>query len=621
MTAIAKACAALFGTSETVVNGLTCSATSPATMTVQIGAGEIYQIEPIEATACGTLPQNTAYSILKQGIQLGTYTTSTLATPGTSGQSINYLIEAQYQDQDLSLDPTTGNSPVVLQFYDAATPSSPWSGPNNAGTSSNTFRDGIVAYQVKAGVAAASGSQVTPTPDTGYVGLWVVTVPYGATSLTSANIAQYAGAPILQDSVLQMLLKGNGNYAVDAGVANAYVVTPTGPVPDALTDGLEVSFYAAHPNTTASTLNAWGSGAKPLTGMAGALQGGEIVTGMYRAKYSTATGGFQLIGQGAGALQVAPATQSEHAVQMGQIQAQAGTAFTSAGTAPAYTITPTPAVTNTAPTRLRVKFPSAGTTGSNTLAASGQSALPLMQYAPGGTLIPATITAGLLSDCECDGTHWIVLDPVSAPGGFSGYGTISASRSLTVSDIGQALFASANNCTLTLPTPTSLGVVSGAAVLIFTDGETGTVVTAGSGVTLNGPGGASSSITMNSGQSMTIVAVGTTTWQVVSSTASLGANGDFGSSLGGAGYQKLPGGLIIQWGYVTTNSSGVATFTHPIAFPNNNFRVFVTYQSGILTANFVNGGGGTLTASTACVSNVSNAAVSGAVVNFFVIGD
>lgn len=196
MTAIAKVCAALFGTNG-VVNGLTCIPTSPATMTVQFGAGEVYQMAYIEATASGTLPANTAYSILKQGIQFGTYTTSTFTTPSTAGQSINYLVQVQYQDSDLSLDPTTGNSPVVLQFYNSTNPATPWSGPNNSGSTSNTFRDGIVAYSIVAGVAATTGSQVTPTPSAGWIPISVVTVPYGASSLTATNISVYPGASIL----------------------------------------------------------------------------------------------------------------------------------------------------------------------------------------------------------------------------------------------------------------------------------------------------------------------------------------------------------------------------------------------------------------------------------------
>lgn len=204
MVALGKLSAAMLGTNA-IANGLPCTPTIPASMTVQIGAGELYQVEPLEATVCGTLPADTARQILKQGIRLDTFTTGTFATPVTSGQSTNYLIEAQYQDADISLDPTSGASPVVLQFFDVDNPSQPWSGPNNSGSTSNTFRDGVIAYQIKPGVAANTGSQVTPTPDAGWIGLWVVTVPFGATTLTAGNISQYPGAPVLSASLLAQI--------------------------------------------------------------------------------------------------------------------------------------------------------------------------------------------------------------------------------------------------------------------------------------------------------------------------------------------------------------------------------------------------------------------------------
>lgn len=39
-------------------------------------------------------------------------------------------------------------------------------------------------------------------------------------------------------------------------------------------------------------------------------------------------------------------------------------------------------------------------------------------------------------------------------------------------------------------------------------------------------------------------------------------------SLSAIGYQKLPGGLILQWGGVSSGSGAAAIFTYPIAFPN-----------------------------------------------------
>lgn len=52
----------------------------------------------------------------------------------------------------------------------------------------------------------------------------------------------------------------------------------------------------------------------------------------------------------------------------------------------------------------------------------------------------------------------------------------------------------------------------------------------------------------------------------------LSALADFAKSLGQNGYQKLPGGLIIQWGY----SSTWASVTFPTAFPNNIYCVVST---------------------------------------------
>ena len=50
------------------------------------------------------------------------------------------------------------------------------------------------------------------------------------------------------------------------------------------------------------------------------------------------------------------------------------------------------------------------------------------------------------------------------------------------------------------------------------------------------------------------------------------------SSLASSGYQKLPSGLIIQWGTFTTSSSGFTNWTFPVAFPNGVYQVFGTPQ-------------------------------------------
>lgn len=59
----------------------------------------------------------------------------------------------------------------------------------------------------------------------------------------------------------------------------------------------------------------------------------------------------------------------------------------------------------------------------------------------------------------------------------------------------------------------------------------------------------------------------------------------FAASRSGPGYQKLPGGLIIQWGSIGSDSSGTVTFTFPVAFPNAAFpplaSPYVLYGSNV----------------------------------------
>ncbi|WP_414718289.1 pyocin knob domain-containing protein [Stutzerimonas stutzeri] len=57
--------------------------------------------------------------------------------------------------------------------------------------------------------------------------------------------------------------------------------------------------------------------------------------------------------------------------------------------------------------------------------------------------------------------------------------------------------------------------------------------------------------------------------------ATLGAVGadSFSSSLAATGYQRLHGGLIIQWGSVSVGANTTAAVTFPIAFPNACLRV------------------------------------------------
>ena len=224
MIALGYLAQATLGTS-TVADGLACTQQTVANMTVNIAPGSIIALTTVDGTAYGSLAADTTDPLVKMGINQSVVVSSsfgTITAPGTSGQSINYLIQAAFQESD-------ANS-VVLPYYNSSNPAVPYSGPSNSGTPQNTQRIQRVNLGLKAGSPATTGSQVTPTPDSGFVGLWVITVAYAQTSITSGNIAQYPGAPFIGIKLPQVYTSIFSTFHVVTGarVAGTIYTNSTG---------------------------------------------------------------------------------------------------------------------------------------------------------------------------------------------------------------------------------------------------------------------------------------------------------------------------------------------------------------------------------------------------------
>jgi hypothetical protein len=199
-----------------IADGLACTPTAPASLTVTVGPGSIAALSTIDAAAFGSLPAETSDPLIKMGINIAP-TTFTLTAPATSGQTINYLIQATLLESDAT--------PVVLPYYNAANPAQPFSGPGNAGTAQNTQRLQSVQLQLKPGAPANAGSQVTPSIDDGWVGLYVITVNFGQSQVTAGNIAILPTAPFVQFK-LNSLTPGFSRMATF--YASAPFVVPNG---------------------------------------------------------------------------------------------------------------------------------------------------------------------------------------------------------------------------------------------------------------------------------------------------------------------------------------------------------------------------------------------------------
>ena len=308
MVGLSKLASAILGTLNTV-NGLACAASSPASMTVNISAGEIYSLQNIDGSAYSSLPADTTHQIVKQGVLLDAITLNCPA-PTTNGFSINYLIEAAYQDVD--------ENPVLLPYYNSSNPSQSFSGQNNSGASQNTIRSGLCSIQVKAGISAITGNQLTPAAHVGYTGLWVVTVSSTTTSITSANISLVSGAPFIGETLTQKMSKTTADslyttpaqveqlieqYAGQAIQLTGSSNTFTGAVAPAITAnvslGEPVTVFFPSAITAAATINLGGGVTALVDAQGNAFSTTNTVpSGNSIVQYNAVLSKFQVLGLG-----------------------------------------------------------------------------------------------------------------------------------------------------------------------------------------------------------------------------------------------------------------------------------------------------------------------------------
>lgn len=200
MIGVGKLTKAILG-SGPLLNDLTCVPTGPASLNVILNPGEIYTLEAIDGTTYGPIPAD-AREIVKQGILMDDVTIP-LTAPATPGQSIDYLLQVIYQDADEDPEnrPFFSASPAVV----------------------DTTRRGNLVSNIKAGVPAATGTQVTPTPDAGYTGAWVITVANGQTQINSGDIVEYDAALFITEKLQTKISQAfaDARYALSSSFNNS----------------------------------------------------------------------------------------------------------------------------------------------------------------------------------------------------------------------------------------------------------------------------------------------------------------------------------------------------------------------------------------------------------------
>lgn len=144
----------------------------------------------------------------------------------------------------------------------------------------------------------------------------------------------------LNEAIQRQIDAQSGNYMLDTGAANAYVVAMS-PAITAYTDGITVRVRAVNANTGASTLNAGGGAASLLNDIGGALAAADIPAGgVFSATYVASLNAFlvnslvpsQVMGQAAADARYAELLDKTNAQAVCFTKTAAGTISVLAGT-------------------------------------------------------------------------------------------------------------------------------------------------------------------------------------------------------------------------------------------------------------------------------------------------
>jgi hypothetical protein len=282
--------------STTQLDGFECTPNSPADLNVIVGEGTITILKDVLDTALGELPTqiaaDTTHEIVKYAYTLDP-TTVAITPPSTPGFSRNDLIQISFQEAD-------GN-PVSIPFYNGFT--GQVLNPPVFATKDAQRIDSVV-ISLKPGTPAATGTQVTPSPDVGYVGAWVVTTVQGQTTINNSDISEYPNAPFLNEKLkdkisqafadarygqITTIQSGGYLYAAASGAANTYTASLS-PAITAYATGMVVNIKINVANTGASTINLNGLGVKNIKLLGGVDPvAGELAANMLAELYYDGT--------------------------------------------------------------------------------------------------------------------------------------------------------------------------------------------------------------------------------------------------------------------------------------------------------------------------------------------
>lgn len=145
---------------------------------------------------------------------------------------------------------------------------------------------------------------------------------------------------------------------------------------------------------------------------------------------------------------------------------------------------------------------------------------------------------------------------------------LSGSTTLDATYAGKLTILNHASTASTYTLPAASSYPTGAVVMLMSVAVAqATIQRAGSDTISTNNGATVTSISMGGGDTLYLMAE-PGGWKAFGGSAQLGYSSAFFATFAANGYQKLPSGLIVQWGSVTSSASADVTATFPIALPN-----------------------------------------------------
>lgn len=163
-----------------------------------------------------------------------------------------------------------------------------------------------------------------------------------------------------------------------------------------------------------------------------------------------------------------------------------------------------------------------------------------------------------------------------ALGNFRGEAAYNVNTQLTVDAYGRLIiFAGTSTANRTFTLPQATTGVAGSKIVFWNNSAYVLTILPFSGDFLDTGTSTPTSITLGPGSTLTCETFSATGWRLIDGTARLKNSAEFSYLTSTNGYQKLPSGLIVQWGTSSSASSNPTSVTFPIAFPTACLNVNV----------------------------------------------